>query len=88
MKQAHAGCLKHKNAACAAFIANASRLGKRTWAWDIMLKNYSRSTDWPLPEKCRVRKVNDLCPPGQSDQFRAFPEALEWFLADTGYTKP
>jgi hypothetical protein len=87
MKRAHAGCVKRKNAACAAFVANASRLGKRGWAWAIMLKHYRRSTDWHFPEKCRVPKVNDLCPPGQSDQFREYPEALAWFLADTGYAK-
>jgi hypothetical protein len=87
MKRAHAGCLKGKNAACAAFVANAARLGKRSWAWDIMLKHYDRATDWHFPEKCRVKKVNDLCPPGQSDQFREFPEALAWFLTDTGYAK-
>jgi len=87
MKHAHAGCLKHKNAACAAFVASASRVGRREWAWDIMLKHY-RPTDWDFPTKCRVKKVNDLCPPGQSEQFREFPEALAWFLSDTGYIKP
>lgn len=87
MNNAHAGCMKHKNAACAAFVADAARLGRREWAWKIMLEHYRRSTDWDFPTKCRVKKVNDLCPPGQAEQFREFPEALDWFLTDTGYTK-
>src|SRR5262245_59788006 len=29
MNSAHAGCVRHKNAACAAFVASASRLGQR-----------------------------------------------------------
>lgn len=87
MNRAHAGCVKQKNAACAAFVANAARLGRREWAWEIMLAHYRRSTDWDFPTKCRVKTVNDLCPPGQTEQFREFPEALDWFLTDTGYTK-
>jgi hypothetical protein len=87
MKRAHAGCLKHRNAACAAFVADASRLGQLAWAWEIMLAHYRRSTDWHFPTKCRVPRVNDLCPPGQSEQFREFPDALAWFLTDTGYAK-
>jgi len=87
MNRAHAGCMKRKNAACAAFVASASRLGQREWAWEIMLAHYRRSTDWDFPTKCRVPRVNDLCPPGQSEQFREFPDALTWFLTDTGYTK-
>jgi len=87
MNSAHAGCVRHKNAACAAFVASASRLGQRDWAWEIMLAHYRHSTDWDFPTKCRVTRVNDLCPPGQSEQFSEFPDALAWFLTDTGYTK-
>jgi len=87
MHRAHAGCVKHKNAACAAFVASASRLGKRDWAWEVMLAHYRPSTDWDFPTKCKVARVNDLCPPGRSEQFRDFPDALAWFLTDTGYTK-
>lgn len=88
MKHAHAGCAKHKNAACAAFVAIASRLGRRDWAWDIMMANYRPSTDWNFPMKCKVPRVKDVCPPGQSEQFREFPDALAWFLTDTGYVRP
>ena len=88
MKSAHAGCTKHKNAACAAFVANAGRLGRREWAWNIMLANYRQSTDWNFPTKCKVPLEAGVCPPGRSEQFREFPEALAWFLTDTGYTKP
>ena len=88
MNLAHAGCMKHKNAACAAFVATASRLGRREWAWRIMLSNYRQSTDWNFPMKCKVQRTRDVCPPGQSEQFREFPDALAWFLTDTGYVKP
>ena len=86
MKATHGGCIKGKNAACAAFVASASRLGRREWAWGIMLRHYTRATDWDFPTKCKVKRVNDLCPPGQTEQFREFPDALAWFLSDTGYT--
>jgi hypothetical protein len=88
MKRAHAGCMKQKNAACAAFVANASRLGRHEWAWDVMLAHYRRSTDWDFPTKCKVPLEAGVCPPGRSEQFREFPEALAWFLTDTGYTTP
>ena len=88
MKSAYAGCMKRKNAACAAFVANASRLGRREWAWNVMLAHYRQSTDWNFPTKCKVPLEAGVCPPGRSEQFREFPEALAWFLTDTGYTTP
>lgn len=87
MKRAHAGCRKHKNGACAAFVADATRLGRRAWAWSIMLAHYRHSTDWNFPTKCRAPPVANVCPPGQSEQFREFPDALAWFLTDTGYAE-
>jgi hypothetical protein len=53
-----------------------------------MLSHYLRSSDWNFPTKCKVALEADMCPPGQSEQFREFPDALAWFLTDTGYTKP
>ena len=88
MNRAHTGCTKQQNAACAAFVADASRLGRREWAWPIMLEHYRRSTDWNFPTKCKVPLAGGVCPPGRSEQFREFPDALAWFLTDTGYTKP
>jgi hypothetical protein len=87
MNRTHGGCLKGKNAACAAFVASASRLGRDEWAWQVMLAHYKRATDWDFPTKCTVKRVGDLCPPGKTEQFRAFPDALAWFLTDTGYTR-
>jgi hypothetical protein len=80
--------MKQKNAACAAFVANASRLGRQEWAWDVMLAHYRQSTDWNFPTKCKAPLQQGVCPPGRSEQFREFPEALAWFLTDTGYTTP
>jgi len=88
MTRALSGCEKHKNAACAAFVATASRLGRHKWAWDIMMSNYRPATDWNFPMKCKVALVKNACPPGESEQFREFPDALAWFLTDTGYVKP
>jgi hypothetical protein len=88
MTSAHAGCIKHKNAACAAFVADASRLGRREWAWGVMLAHYRPSTDWNFPTKCKAPLEAGVCPPGRSEQFREFPEALAWFLTDTGYITP
>ncbi len=87
MDQARAGCVQHKNAACAAFVADATRLGRHDWAWRIMLANYNRSSDWDFPTKCKVALVNESCPAGRAEQFRTFPDALEWFLTDKGYVK-
>ncbi len=87
MNRTQTGCMKGKNAACAAFVASASRLGRREWAWEIMLAHYTRATDWDFPTKCKVKRVGDLCPPGQTEQFREFPDALAWFLTDTGYSR-
>src|SRR5215510_769923 len=88
MEHAHADCVKHRNAACAAFVATASRLGRSQWAWNIMMANYRPSTDWNFPMRCKVAPVKGACPPGQSEQFSEFPDALAWFLTDTGYMKP
>ena len=86
MNKALAGCMKHKNAACAAFVADANRLGRGNWGWRRMLANYRHSTDWDFPTKCGAPLVKDSCPAGRTEQFREFPDALEWFLAENGYT--
>jgi len=85
MNKALSGCMKHKNSACATFVADANRLGRGNWGWRRMLANYKRSTDWDFPTKCNVPVVRDACPAGHSEQFREFPDALEWFLAENGY---
>ena len=74
------------NGACAAFVADAARLGRLAWAWKIMLKSYDRTSTW-FPTKCRVARVNGACPKGKEVTFKSFPEALDWFLHDAGYIR-
>jgi uncharacterized protein YecT (DUF1311 family) len=85
MRRAEPACLEHNNGACAAFVADASRLGLHDWAWQIMLTSYNPSSDWVLPTKCAVPLVNNACPPGQEQKFDNYPDALDWFLTDAGY---
>jgi hypothetical protein len=86
MRAAQAGCVDHNNGACAAFVADASRLGRHDWAWRFMLANYDSKSDWVLPTKCLVPIKEQSCPPDQKQKFSTFPDALRWFLYDTGYT--
>jgi len=83
---AQTGCLAHNNGACAAFVADAARLGRRDEAWKIMLANYDSQSSWGLPDGCLVPWQNGSCPPDQILKFTGFPEALEWFLYENGYT--
>lgn len=85
LKDSQEGCLKHSNAACAAFVANAARLGRKDWAWSLMLANYDKADDWTLPSGCKVAVKDAACPTGQEIVFKTYPEALDWFLRDTGY---
>lgn len=76
-----AGCLLHRNGACAAFVAIANRLGLHEWAWQYMLANYDREDTWPLPETCGG--PGNACAPqtGTPD----YPSALTAFLLQHGY---
>lgn len=84
-KSARAGCEKHGNGACAAMVADGSRLGIRDQAWAIMLRNYDRNSTWTLPQGCSTQLVNDACPKGKEVQFASYPDALNWFLNYYGY---
>lgn len=88
MQAAQKECLSHNNGACAAFVADASRAGLHDWAWQVMLSNYDANSHWDFPTKCLVPTVNRTCPKGQEYKFTNFPDALDWFLSDTGYTTP
>lgn len=85
MAGAQAECLKAGNGACAAFVADAARLGLRDWAWPIMLAHYDRASTWGLPEGCAAPRVKGACPEGREREPKDFPEALAWFLEDAGY---
>jgi hypothetical protein len=90
MRKAQAECAKdHANGACAGFVADAARLGRTPQAWRFMLANYDRKSDWILPTACAVPvPAGRDCPARQTVKFATFPQALRWFLGDTGYLPP
>lgn len=62
-------CLAHDNAACAAFAADAARLGRFATVWPIVLHSYDRSaTEWPEPAR-----------------YKNYPQALRAFLKANHY---
>ncbi len=88
MKEAQRDCAMHNNGACAAFVADAAHLGLFGRAWEEMLTNYDAKSDWDYPTKCNVVTADGQCPKDEVQKFTNFPDALAWFLAETGYTKP
>lgn len=82
---ARAACLDRSNGACAAYVAASARAGRLDAAWSEMLTAYDQESDWTLPRACRVRTAA-VCPQGAELTFATFPEALQWFLGENGYT--
>lgn len=78
-------CLARSNGACAAYVASAARAGRLDAAWTEMLNAYDQVSDWQLPTACRIR-TSGSCPTGAEMTFSTFPEALQWFLGEQGYT--
>ena len=88
LPEAEAGCREHGNGPCAAFVAIAARLGRAQRAWPIMLANYDNSPGWTYPTDCRIHlRAGQSCPDSQIITFRGMPQALSWFLRNTGYTR-
>jgi hypothetical protein len=89
-EQAAAGsriaCLERSNGACAAYVASAARAGRLEAAWAEMLDAYDQASDWTLPTACRIR-TSGSCPTGAEMTFSTYPEALQWFLGEQGYTR-
>ena len=88
IQDAQKSCLAHNNGGCAAFVADAARLGQAGQAWPIMLANFNRQSDWRLPAGCRSAAPDGACPAGQTVTFDNYPDALNWFLANAGYVAP
>lgn len=84
-EEARTACLEHANGACAGYTAAAARAGRLDAAWAEMLGAYDQASNWILPTACRVRTAG-ACPTGAEMTFSTFPEALQWFLGDYGYT--
>lgn len=83
--RAKASCLETSNGACAAYVAAAARAGTLDEAWTVMLRSYDQASDWTLPTACRLRTAGE-CPSEAKLTFGTFPEALQWFLGEHGYT--
>lgn len=80
-------CVERQNGACAAYVATAARVGELDEAWALMLRSYDQTSSWSYPSACRVR-TSGQCPPEAELQFASFPESLQWFLGEHGYTAP
>ncbi|MBC6980487.1 J domain-containing protein [Caulobacter sp. 17J80-11] len=85
MEAARPICALGSNSACAAFVADAARVGRLEWAWSVMLQSYDRKAGWPLPSGCAAEAVP--CPAGQGRRFTGYPAALEDFLRRSGYVR-
>jgi hypothetical protein len=81
------GCLSNtsgRNGTCAAYVADAARVGQFAAAWAAMLRHYEHGMD--------VRQFCDsylptahACKPGHETHYRDFPESLRAFLIRAGY---
>ena len=91
LSSAYGPCVgAHENGACAGFVAAAARLGRRAWAWNLMLPGYApghgvgvataRLPHTHLQDQAPVRN-------GQKIVFQRFPDALEAFLVRHCYMK-
>ena len=86
MAKAETYCKQHANGACAAYVADAARLGLFRRAWPIMLANWDQTTNWEWPVHCRVQAPpGGDCPQADQQSFTNMPDALQAFLVDNGY---
>ena len=83
---AREACEQRSNGACAAYVAAAARIGQLDAAWAVMLRAYDQYSTWSYPTACRIRTA-ESCPESATVEFGTFPEALQWFLGDAGYTE-
>ncbi|MEP9358854.1 hypothetical protein [Sphingomonas sp. KR3-1] len=78
---------RYRNGACAAYVADAARVGQFDKAWAKMLRHWERAEN-DLWQSCSVPRsawAGDNCPPASSSHYRTFPESLRAFLRATGY---
>ncbi len=81
-------CIKEEfpNGACAAYAANAARIGQLDAAWPVILREYQRDVKtWP--DRCKVERDAEYnCPEGQLIEYPDYPTALRAYLVELGYT--
>jgi hypothetical protein len=74
------------NGACAAYVADAARLGRFDDAWSAMLAHYDKAMQsWP--GGCSVAETRGACPKGRGVDYQDYPTALKSFLIRTGYLR-
>jgi hypothetical protein len=85
LAETRAGCVPAgpddtpSNAMCAAYAADAARLGEFDTAWRAVMAAYDRTaTDWP--DSCRLSAPPDPC-------YSDYPAALKAFLRRGGYIR-
>lgn len=73
------------NGACAAYAADAARLGRLAEAWPVVLAHYDHRPDAEGLEACTAPYVSGGCPAGHQVRYPDYPAALRDFLVRTGY---
>lgn len=80
---------RYRNGACAAYVAEAARIGQFRIAWNEMLRHWERAEN-NLWQSCDVPPsawTDRRCSPGKGSNYRTFPESLHAFLMRTGYIR-
>ncbi|WP_213979504.1 hypothetical protein [Sphingomonas sp. dw_22] len=78
---------RYRNGACAAYVADAARIGGFHSAWAEILHHWDREEN-DLWQSCDVpysEWTDHRCPPGKGSNYRTFPESLHAFLVRAGY---
>ncbi len=87
MARAAEGCRQHGNGACAAYVADAARVGEFARAWRVMLASYDKTARWDWPRECLVHAPPGRCPKSKQRTFPNMPDALKAFLIRLGYIR-
>jgi hypothetical protein len=74
-----------RNGACAAYVADAARLGQFDQAWKVMLRSYDRTSTWELPPACLDIHLDGTCPDKAVVHYNNYPDSLHAFLKGFGY---
>lgn len=76
-------CALGSRGGCAAFVADAARLGRIDWAWDIMLRNHAKDQVEAAADCNAGGDARDCAAAADA----AFPRVLERFLKRAGYVE-
>jgi hypothetical protein len=75
--------------ACAAFVADAARLGRKDWAWTVVEAHEPTQPPWGLtdwePSACPIGTPSSSSQSCRTATFKNFLDSLDWYLRQTGY---